>query len=325
MALFILGAVLFLVLLIRVGPGAVAALFTELSWYLPLIAVFPYGLMTMVDTLGWRFAFRRNTVPFQALLMARLAGEAFNIATPTASVGGEAVKTWLIRPYVSLTESIPAVVIAKTTITIGQALYLLLGLLIGAAVLPPDLPLLQAMRWLLGLELLGVGGFVVVQLLGVLGIGGRMLQRFHFVAPEGVAGAMGQVDSALAHFYREEPWRLLLSITYHFLGWALGALEAYLILWALGLRVSLATALVIDAFGSGIGFAAFLIPARLGATEAGQVAIFMALGLGAPAGLTFALIQRLREATWAGLGFLALTTLRAGVPPAVSAALDTKG
>src|SRR6267142_2098983 len=254
-------------------------------------------------------------VPFGSLLAARLAGEAFNMTTPTASVGGEAVKAWFIRPYVPLTESLPSVVIAKTTITIGQALYLVGGLMMAVTVLPRTSTLLQVMQWLLGLELLGVGGFVAVQVFGGLGAGGRILQRFGLLAPTGGAAVMDQVDSALVHFYRKEPGRLALSITCHFLGWVLGALEAYLILWALGMPVSLGTAMVIDAFGSGIGFAAFLVPARLGAAEAGQVAVFMALGLGAPAGLTFALVQRLRKATWTAIGFLALTTLRATAPP----------
>jgi uncharacterized membrane protein YbhN (UPF0104 family) len=111
---------------------------------------------------------------------------------------------------------------------------------------------------------------------------------------------MGRVDSALAHFYRKEPGRLTLSMTCHFLGWVLGALEAYLILWALGMPVSLATAMVIDAFESGIGFAAFLVPARLGAAKAGQVAVFRQPGRGSAS--------------------LALTTLRATAPLPASGA-----
>src|SRR5690349_16622833 len=217
--LLLLGAVLFIAVLVRVGPGAVAPLFAELSWYLPLIVVFPYGLMTALDTLGWRFAFRRDAVPFRSLLSARLAGEAFNMTTPTASVGGEAVKAWFIRPYVPLTESLPSVVIAKTTITIGQALYLAGGLVMAVAVLPRTSTLLQVMQWLLGLELLGVGGFVTIQVFGVLGAGGRMLQRFGLVAPTGGAQLMDQANSALVHFYRQEPGRLARSLTCHVLGW----------------------------------------------------------------------------------------------------------
>src|SRR5258706_449426 len=190
--LLMLGAVLFIAVLIRVGPGAVASLFAELSWYLPLIVVFPYALMTALDTLGWRFAFRRDPVPFRSLLAARLAGEAFNMTTPTASVGGEAVKAWFIRPYVPLTESLPSVVIAKTTITIGQALYLVGGLMMAVTVLPRTSTLLQVMQWLLGLELLGVGGFVAVQVFGGLGAGGRILQRFGLLAPTGGARQRGR-------------------------------------------------------------------------------------------------------------------------------------
>jgi len=322
--LLMLGTVLFAALLIRVGPEAVASLLAQLSWYLALIVVFPYGLMTTLDTLGWRFAFQRDAVPFRSLLAARLAGEAFNMTTPTASVGGEAVKAWFIRPYVPLAESLPSVVIAKTTITIAQALYLATGLVVAMTVLPRTSTLLQIMQWLLGLEILGVGGFVAVQVFGLLGAGGRMLQRLGLLAPTGGAQLMGQMDSALAHFYRDQPGRLVLSVTCHYLGWVLGALEAYLILWALGLPVSLSTAVLIDAFGSGVGFAAFLVPARLGAAEAGQVAVFMALGLGAPAGLTFALAQRVREAAWTGIGFLALTTLRDTAPPVARPTLEVE-
>ena len=45
------------------------------------------------------------------------------------------------------------------------------------------------------------------------------------------------------------------------------------------------------------------------------MAIFAALGLGAPAGLAFTLIRRVREAAWTGLGFLCLASLRAQAPP----------
>jgi len=322
--LFVLGAALFIGVLIRIGPAAAASMFARLSWYLPLIIVFPHAVIVILEALGWRFAFRRNRVAFRALISAGLAGEAFNVTTPTASLGGEAVKAWLIRPYVPLTESLPAVIIAKTTVTIGQALYLLLGLVVGMTILPLESPLLQAMQWFLVLEVFGIGGFIAIQTLGVLGTGGRILRQLGLLATADGAHALGRVDRALVHFYRKEPWRLALSIGCHFLGWAVGALEVYLIMWALGVHVSLATAVVIDTIASGISFAMFLVPARLGVLEAGEVAIFLALGLGAPVGLTVALTQRLREAAWTGIGFLAVMSLRATGPEPAGAPLEAE-
>ena len=309
------GAALFVALVVGIGPGAITASFSELSWRLLVILIFPFSLITLFDTLGWRFAFRRDGVPFRALLSTRMAGEAFNATTPTASVGGEAVKAWLLRPYVALDESLPSVIVAKTTITIAQALFLLLGLLVAWPLLPAESPLLRGMQWLLVLEIVAVGGFVLVQMVGVLGGGGRILERLGVLGSGGGAHALGRVDQGLSRFYREEPRRLLLSTACHFLGWALSAAEAYVILYLLGLPVSITTAVIIEAFGAGIRFVSFMVPAHLGALEGGQVATFAALGLGAPAGLTFSLVRRVREAAWTGAGLLVLAAVRPALPP----------
>ena len=140
LGLLLCGTALFLGLLVHVGPGAVAQAFADLSWRLLIILVFPFGMTTLLDTLGWRFAFRRDRAPFTALLAARLAGEAFNLTTPTAAVGGEPVKAWLVRPWTPLSEGLPSVIVAKTTIVIGQALFLVIGLVAAHAALPSAPP-----------------------------------------------------------------------------------------------------------------------------------------------------------------------------------------
>jgi len=315
LGLLICGAALFVWLLATIGPGAVVQAFADLSWRLLIILVFPFGLTTLLDTLGWRYAFRRDTVPFRGLLAARLAGEAFNLTTPTASMGGEAVKAWLVRPWAPLAQSLPSVIVAKTTITIGQALFVVVGLIAAHAALPSGSLVVRGMEWLLVVQVLAVGGFVAVQAGGALRGGTRWLQKLGWL-PGSRLESVAQVNDELAHFYRREPRRLALSILFHFLAWLIGALEPWLILRWIGLPVSLAEATAIEAFSSGIRFAAFLVPGYLGALEAGHVVIFAALGLGAPAGLSFTLIRRVREAAWTGLGFLCLAALRAQAPPA---------
>jgi uncharacterized membrane protein YbhN (UPF0104 family) len=77
-------------------------------------------------------------------------------------------------------------------------------------------------------------------------------------------------------------------------------------MFLLGTPTSLGTAMIIESFAGGVKFASFMVPASLGALEGGYVAFFEAFGLSAASGLSFVLVRRLREMTWAGLGFLAL-------------------
>ncbi len=84
----------------------------------------------------------------------------------------------------------------------------------------------------------------------------------------------------------------------------MSALETYVILLCLGSPVSLELALIIEAIGTGVRFASFMVPAHIGVLEGGHVVTFVALGLSPAAGLSFMLVRRVREATWVGVGFL---------------------
>ncbi|HEX2438715.1 MAG TPA: flippase-like domain-containing protein [Methylomirabilota bacterium] len=325
LVLALVGAVLMVGLVVQIGPAAVAASFTALSSRLLILVWFPFAVILACDTLGWNFAFRDAAPSFRSLLLTRLAGEAINASTPTASLGGEGVKAWLLRPQVSLQEGLASVIIAKTTITIAQALLLLVGIVVAWPVLPGSSALTRVMIWLLVLEVLAVGGFIAAQITGGATLLGRLLARVKLLHADTLTRHLAQTDRALRDFYQERPRRLALSILFHFLGWALGAVEVYLVLHWLGAPISPTTALVIEAFGTGVRFASFMVPAHLGALEGGYVMTFAALGLGSPLGLTFGLVRRVRELAWTALGFFVLVALGAPVvaPPLLPA--DRKG
>src|SRR5258706_32270 len=73
---------------------------------------------------------------------------------------------------------------------------------------------------------------------------------------------------------------------------------------------SVATATIIEAFGSGVRFATFLVPANLGSSEAANAGAFAGLGLGAAAGLAFSFVRRARQAVWVGVGLAVLVAMR---------------
>jgi glycosyltransferase 2 family protein len=296
-------------------PAAIVGSIVDLSWRLAVILCFPAVLVAVFDTLGWRFAFLRE-VGFRVLFTSRLAGEAFNLTTP-AALGGEAVKTWLLRGHAPLEASLASVIVAKTTITIAQGIFLAVGVVVAWSTILQGSRLLYGMVWLLALEAIAVSLFVLVQTRGMLGWVGRLLDRLGVGAIRG-RSTLGRVDDTLGLFYRTAPGRLALSIAFHFGAWFLGSLETWLILKFLGAEVSFATATVIEAFGTAIKVATFLIPASLGALEGGFVAAFVALGLSAPTAISFSLVRRVREVVWIAIGLVVFAVKRPREPVGAS-------
>ena len=165
------------------------------------------------------------------------------------------------------------------------------------------------MLWLLLLEVLVVGVFVVAQTQGIFGKGQRLLQQMR-LRRSGSGETLSRVDHGLASFYRSQPRRLVLSIGTHLVAWLLGSVEVYLTLHFLGADVSLPTAIVIEAFGTAVRFATFMIPASVGAQEGIFVVTFAALGLGSTTGVSFALTRRVREIAWIVAGLIAFAVMR---------------
>mgnify|MGYP003694422953 CR=1 FL=1 len=156
----------------QIGFAAILDSIRTLSWRLLVVVCFPYALTATLDAAAWRLAFVDHVPPFAKIWIARLAGEAVNATTPTASVGGEPVKAFLLRHWVPMPQGLASVIVDKTAIVTGQGLFLVLGLVLARTVVPVSGPVLTAMTILLGLEAVGLTGFVVVQLLGAAGRGG---------------------------------------------------------------------------------------------------------------------------------------------------------
>jgi len=288
------------------GLAAIAQSFRALSWRLLVVLVFPCALIKLFDTLGWQSTFVGTRVPLWTLARVRLAGQAINMTTPTGTLGGDAVKIWMLRDRVRPSHSLASLIVAKTTMVASQGIFLAIGVLVARHLLGIGTPLVRGMEWLLLFEVLAVVGFVGVQLAGVLGRGHRILQRVGIGMGQTVGETAHGADHALATIYRGHPGRVAQSVAWSVLGWFASAGETWLILYLLGAAVSPAAALAIEAFSVGVRFATFFVPAQIGVAEAGSVAACAALGLGADIGLSLSLVRRVREGAWAGIGLLLL-------------------
>src|SRR5438552_1860624 len=121
------GAAVIVVLLLRIGPGAVLASFRQLSWRLLIVIIFPCVVLKTLDTFAWRFAFPRDRVGLPTLATALLAGQAVG-STPASVIGGNAMMAWMLRDRVRPSESLSSLIIVQTTSTASQGLFLLVGI-----------------------------------------------------------------------------------------------------------------------------------------------------------------------------------------------------
>jgi uncharacterized membrane protein YbhN (UPF0104 family) len=295
------GAVLLLVLVYRLGAADVAGAMSRIAWWQFALICLLQGVNVAIDTYGWQCVLGRDRASFRRLLAARCAGDAANVLTAVASVGGEALKAWLLRREIPYEESVPSLIVSKTAEVVAQTLLLAVGLLVASLSDAVGPGLRSAMGYLLVVEVIAVAGFVAVQVAGVVGRAGR---AFRFT---GRGGSAERLDDALRTFYREELPRFSLSVVLYFAGWMIGAVQAL---------ITVGAAIVIEALWSGVRFVTFFIPASLGTLEGANAAAFRAFAFAASAGLAFTLVRRACQAVWIALGVVILLAMRPARPPA---------
>ena len=298
-------------LLWDLGPAAVWDTFLALGWRLAGVMFIPFCAAVALDTLGWRVLLPGGHARALALIGARLAGEAVNLTTPTASVGGEPLKAYLVRDRIPLDLGLASVVADKTSTVMGQAVFLGGGLALVLTVLDAPREVSVAMGILLAAEAIGVGGFLLVQLRGGVAGAGRILHRLGVGPAPQHRVLLRDVEDRLMYLYRRRWKRVAASAMFHAGGWAVGGLEIYVVVSLTGIPVDLATSFVLETLSTAVRFATFMIPGSLGALEGGNVAAFALFGLPGVAGLSVSLVRRLREATWAVIGLVALAVFKA--------------
>ncbi|MDP6482710.1 MAG: hypothetical protein QGH70_02545, partial [Nitrospinota bacterium] len=100
-SLFFLAAGLsfFGVLLYFLDARAIGREIGRAGIYFPFI-ILPYFVATWINTVGWRYCFsEKPAIRMIRLLWLRLIGETMNTITPTAYMGGEPVKVFLLERH----------------------------------------------------------------------------------------------------------------------------------------------------------------------------------------------------------------------------------
>lgn len=267
-----------------------------------------YLVAFLLDTASWQLMLpsaRLDVGWFYRLWKVRMAGEALNLVIPAGSLGGEPVKTVLLKRLhaIGYHEGTASLFIAKTLnllaltafSAVGFALMLQADALSSAYVLAAGIGLVA-----LGL---GVVGFYALQRWGAASHLARRLATWRMGARlGGLLEHVREVDHYFELFYARQPGRFAAAFALALANWLIGMGELIVIMWFLGAPVTLADAWLIETVVQLVRAGAFFIPASLGATEVVMVLVYDALTGRPSLGFAVALIRRARELLWIAWG-----------------------
>lgn len=316
--LLILGMALFGWFVWQAGPEEIWRTCAGLGWYAPLVLI-PYGLVYASDTLGWRFAFGLEAVrpvPFLSLYRIRWCGEAVNNVVPSAYVGGEAVKVYLLRKLgVDPRDATASVIVGRTLQTLTQVIFIALGAAAFLSIARTSPAVRRGMMVVMAASTLAVVLLFWLQTHGLFAVVYSILDRLgiRFASTEANRSHLLEVDRQVVSFYRHERSRFLGSACGYLGGWLLDTTDILLVSWLVGMPISWPQALAIESFVGVAKILGIFVPGALGVQESGIVLVCRLAGLPDALGLAYAIIRRGREVAFASVGWLLLYVEEAGL------------
>jgi uncharacterized protein (TIRG00374 family) len=304
------GLALFAYLLSRLGLGALVAEAAKTGWmFVPILLV--YGLVYACNTGAWMLimADEPRRPSFGRLYMVTTSGFALNFVTPLVNVGGEPFRIAAVAPWLTTRRAAGSVVIHNGLRVLSFLLSWLTAVLLGFVMLPHD-------RLTIGLLILAtlVCGTLATVLLAAhrRGALARMLNALHRMplcgrlarALEPRRELLEQMDQQIAQFYHRHPGRFARALALEYLSRALYMGEYYLIALSIGLPMGFLQAYLIGGLASLIQNVLFVIPFELGSKEGTLYLLFRMLGLDPQLGVYTAIVSRLRDLIWIGVGLL---------------------
>ena len=322
----LVGILIFAFIVYRIGPVQIWNHIRKITWQNFLILMGLRFLYWVLRTINWKVILDRyecdNSLPH--MFAARMCSHAVSQLTPSAQVGGEAARIFMLKCS-SRKISLASVIVDKTIEFLAVIVFTVIGVTVALTRLP-----------LAGKHKTLFIGFVVLASLLLLfiiskqkkGLFGwlrdvlvKMRLKFKFM--EKHRDTIEETDVYISDFYRRHRKTFVGVFLLYSLLLLLWTAEIHLTLQFIGAdNISFLDSFLVTALGN-LAFIFPFIPASLGIYEATYVALFALLGKGTDVGFTLVILRRILALLWAGIGLLGM--LKAGVGTREAGELEKKG
>ena len=307
------------ILLCLIGFVGLGVLLYQLSapevWRHVLMMGWGYVLVVVISLMGyvnnvwvWRECFERGVERprLRQLLWVKLAGEAVGNVAPASQVGKEVGKAIVLRDKMCVSKGVSSLVINKTGEMIGGVIFVLGGVVLGLQRFSWPAEVRAALIAVLVLSVLGVVWTVFRQRRNPFARFLNLMLWLRLAFLERFRDRVVEIDENLAQFYRLNRWRLAGLLGVHLLGWSIGTLEIYAILYVLGEPMPFVSVYLFHALMIVINAVFFFVPLGMGVFEGGHVFLFHVMGLDPKMGLAVGIVRRVRRLFWMQVGLALL-------------------
>lgn len=305
----LVGILIFVFIVHQIGILRIWENIKKITWQNFLILMVLRLLYWILRTINWKVIFEQYDASNSLFHMfyARMCSHAVNQLTPSAQVGGEAARIYIVNCS-SKRISLASVIVDKTI----EFLTVIIFTIIGVAIAITRIPMAGKIKTLF----IGFTAAALLLLLFVLSkqkkglfewfieLMAKMKIKFKFL--EKNREQIRETDLHISDFYRNHRKAFLGVFLLYSLLIMLWTAEIHLTLIFIGAtNISFLDSFLITVLGN-LAFLFPLIPGSLGIYEATYVALFALLGKGTALGFTLVLIRRVIALIWAGIGLIAM-------------------
>lgn len=284
------------------------------GYWFPVILVL-WALLYLLNTASWLTIIRSQqgdsrNVKFAWLYKLTVSGFALNYATPGGLMGGEPYRIMELAPRIGTERASSSVILYAMTHIFSHLCFWLLSVVLFVALYSVDLP----MAIMLAAVTAGCGLGIWFFLSGYRrGLANRLMALLRHIPllksrvgrfVETHKTQLDAIDMQITALHGQRPASFILAVSLELACRILSALEIYFILLVLTPSVSYGSSILILAFTSLLANLLFFMPLQLGGREGGFLLSTTGLGMTANAAIFVALLVRLRELVWTGIGLM---------------------
>ena len=287
-------------------------------WFLAVVAL--WAVLYIFNTAAWWLIINSQSAPasdkqpshvsFLWLYKITVSGFALNYATPGGLMGGEPYKMMSLSPKIGTERATSSVILHTMTHIFSHFWFWLISCLLFVMTEPLNILTSSILVLVTLFCLTAIWFFIKGYKKGIARTVMTILSHIPFIKKwaqrmiERYSDNLTTIDHQIASLHNQNRRTFVLAVMLELSCRIVSALEIMFVLLVMMPEVDYIQCILILAFTSLIANMLFFIPLQLGGREGGFLMSVNGLGMTASAGIFVALIVRLRELIWTGIGLL---------------------